>query len=118
MLRAVGRSSACDSPLAYADTPLPIGFGKSISQPFIVAVMTDPFDVQPTDTVLEIGTGLGYQAAILTQLAQFVMAWRAFPPDRETQPHALERGAQARSVSRARSTRIGARVDGSRPVDF
>jgi protein-L-isoaspartate(D-aspartate) O-methyltransferase len=59
-------------PLAYADTPLPIGFGKSISQPFIVAVMTDLLDVQPTDTVLEIGTGLGYQAAILAHLAQRV----------------------------------------------
>ncbi|HUG22586.1 protein-L-isoaspartate(D-aspartate) O-methyltransferase [Piscinibacter sp.] len=59
-------------PLAYADGPLPIGFGKTISQPFIVAVMTDLLDVQPTDTVLEIGTGLGYQSAILAQLAQRV----------------------------------------------
>ena len=59
-------------PYAYADTPLPIGFGKTISQPFIVAVMTDLLDVQPTDTVLEIGTGLGYQSAVLAQLAQRV----------------------------------------------
>ena len=59
-------------PYAYADTPLPIGFGKTISQPFIVAVMTDLLDVQPTDTVLEIGTGLGYQSAILALLAQRV----------------------------------------------
>jgi protein-L-isoaspartate(D-aspartate) O-methyltransferase len=57
---------------AYADTPLPIGFGKTISQPFIVAVMTDLLDVQSTDTVLEIGTGLGYQSAILGLLAQRV----------------------------------------------
>jgi len=57
-------------PFAYADTPLPIGFGKTISQPFIVAVMTDLLDVQPTDTVLEIGTGLGYQSAVLALLAQ------------------------------------------------
>ena len=56
-------------PFAYFDTPLPIGFGKTISQPFIVAVMTDLLDVQPTDTVLEIGTGLGYQSAILAELA-------------------------------------------------
>jgi protein-L-isoaspartate(D-aspartate) O-methyltransferase len=56
-------------PFAYADSPLPIGFDKTISQPFIVAVMTDLLDVQPTDTVLEIGTGLGYQSAILAQLA-------------------------------------------------
>ncbi|MBT2326649.1 protein-L-isoaspartate(D-aspartate) O-methyltransferase [Variovorax paradoxus] len=59
-------------PYAYIDTPLPIGFGKTISQPFIVAVMTDQLDVQPTDTVLEIGTGLGYQSAILAELAQQV----------------------------------------------
>jgi protein-L-isoaspartate(D-aspartate) O-methyltransferase len=57
---------------AYADTPLPIGFGKTISQPFIVALMTDLLDVQATDTVLEIGTGLGYQSAILGQLAKRV----------------------------------------------
>ena len=59
-------------PYAYADTPLPIGFGKTISQPFIVAVMTDLLDVQPTDAVLEIGTGLGYQSAVLALLAQRV----------------------------------------------
>ncbi|RZL86329.1 MAG: protein-L-isoaspartate(D-aspartate) O-methyltransferase, partial [Variovorax sp.] len=59
-------------PWAYADTPLPIGFGKTISQPFIVAVMTDLLDVRPTDSVLEIGTGLGYQAAILAELANQV----------------------------------------------
>jgi protein-L-isoaspartate(D-aspartate) O-methyltransferase len=59
-------------PFAYADSPLPIGFDKTISQPFIVAVMTDLLDVQPTDTVLEIGTGLGYQSAIISQLARRV----------------------------------------------
>jgi len=59
-------------PYAYADTPLPSGFDKTISQPFIVAVMTDLLDLRPTDTVLEIGTGLGYQSAILAELAQHV----------------------------------------------
>ena len=59
-------------PFAYADSPLPIGFDKTISQPSIVAVMTDLLDVQPTDTVLEIGTGLGCQSAILAQLAHRV----------------------------------------------
>lgn len=54
---------------AYADTPLPIGFEKTISQPFIVALMTDLLDVRDSDTVLEIGTGLGYQAAVLGRLA-------------------------------------------------
>ena len=59
-------------PYAYADTPLPSGFDKTISQPFIVAVMTDLLDLRPTDTVLEIGTGLGYQSALLAELAQRV----------------------------------------------
>jgi protein-L-isoaspartate(D-aspartate) O-methyltransferase len=54
---------------AYANIPVPIGFGKTISQPFIVALMTDFLDIGPQDSVLEIGTGLGYQAAILAQLA-------------------------------------------------
>ena len=53
---------------AYADTPLPIGCGKTISQPFIVATMTDLLEPKPTDRVLDIGTGLGYQTAILSRL--------------------------------------------------
>jgi protein-L-isoaspartate(D-aspartate) O-methyltransferase len=59
-------------PYAYANVPLPIGFDKTISQPFIVALMTDLLDISADDTVLEIGTGLGYQAAILAQLARKV----------------------------------------------
>jgi protein-L-isoaspartate(D-aspartate) O-methyltransferase len=59
-------------PYAYADMPLPSGFDKTISQPFIVAVMTDLLELRPTDTVLEIGTGLGYQTALLAELAQHV----------------------------------------------
>ncbi len=54
---------------AYANMPLPIGHGKTISQPFIVALMTDLLDIAPTDRVLEIGTGFGYQAAVLAELA-------------------------------------------------
>jgi protein-L-isoaspartate(D-aspartate) O-methyltransferase len=61
-------------PYAYADSPLPIGFGKTISQPFIVAVMTELLDIQPTDSVLEIGTGMGYQSAILAELARRVFS--------------------------------------------
>jgi protein-L-isoaspartate(D-aspartate) O-methyltransferase len=56
-------------PVAYMNAPLPIGHGKTISQPFIVAIMTDLLDVGREDSVLEIGTGLGYQAAILAELA-------------------------------------------------
>jgi protein-L-isoaspartate(D-aspartate) O-methyltransferase len=56
-------------PYAYANVPLPIGFDKTISQPFIVALMTDLLDLSPQDRVLEIGTGMGYQAAVLAELA-------------------------------------------------
>jgi protein-L-isoaspartate(D-aspartate) O-methyltransferase len=57
------------TPHAYHDMPLPIGFDKTISQPFIVALMTDLLAPEPDDVVLDIGTGLGYQAAILAELA-------------------------------------------------
>jgi len=59
-------------PYAYADGPLPIGHEKTISQPFIVALMVDLLSVEPEDNVLEVGTGLGYCAAILGQLAEKV----------------------------------------------
>ena len=57
------------APFAYQDMPLPIGFDKTVSQPFMVALMTDLLDPQPHEEVLEIGTGLGYQTAILAELA-------------------------------------------------
>jgi len=57
---------------AYADQPLPIGAGQTISQPYIVALMTSLLDVQPGDRILEIGTGSGYQAAVLARLAREV----------------------------------------------
>src|SRR4051795_9535774 len=57
------------APAAYQDMPLPIGFDKTISQPFIVALMTDLLELRPQDAVLEVGTGLGYQSAILARLA-------------------------------------------------
>jgi protein-L-isoaspartate(D-aspartate) O-methyltransferase len=59
---------------AYDDTPLPIGFGKTISQPFMVALMTDLLAIQKHDKVLEIGTGFGYQTAILAELAEQVFS--------------------------------------------
>lgn len=59
-------------PLAYADRALPVGHGKTISQPFIVALMTDLLELKPEDKVLEIGTGLGYQTAVLSHLARRV----------------------------------------------
>ncbi len=57
---------------AYEDMPLPIGYGKTISQPFMVALMSDLLDIKEDDSVLEIGTGLGYQAAVLAELAENV----------------------------------------------
>lgn len=59
-------------PYAYLNRPLPIGFDKTISQPFIVALMTDMLEIRREDVVLEIGTGLGYQAAVLAELAHKV----------------------------------------------
>ena len=55
-------------PSAYENRPLPIGYGQTISQPYIVALMTDLLDPQPDDVVLEIGTGSAYQAAVLSGL--------------------------------------------------
>ena len=57
---------------AYANRPLPIGHGQTISQPYIVALMTDLLRVKPTDVVLEVGTGSGYQAAVLSPLVKQV----------------------------------------------
>jgi protein-L-isoaspartate(D-aspartate) O-methyltransferase len=57
---------------AYEDTPMPIGYGQTISQPYIVASMTELLGIRPGDRVLEIGTGSGYQAAVLAQLAKEV----------------------------------------------
>jgi protein-L-isoaspartate(D-aspartate) O-methyltransferase len=60
--------------MAYQDSPLPIGFDKTISQPFIGALMIDLLTVKPGDRVLEIGTGLGYQAAVLAELGAEVFS--------------------------------------------
>lgn len=58
--------------MAYADHPLPIGEGQTISQPYVVALMTGALKLKPTDRVLEIGTGSGYQAAVLAEIAREV----------------------------------------------
>ncbi|GIX41036.1 MAG: protein-L-isoaspartate O-methyltransferase [Leptospiraceae bacterium] len=64
---------------AYEDTPLPIGYNQTISQPFIVAYMTELLELKPKDKVLEIGTGSGYQAAILSLLAKEVYTIEIIP---------------------------------------
>lgn len=61
--------------LAYDNGPAPIGLGQTISQPYIVALMTDLLNTKPTDTLLEIGTGSGYQAAILSKLVKQVYSF-------------------------------------------
>ncbi len=65
---------------AYADHPLPIGYGQTISQPYIVALMTELLDLQSTDRVLEIGTGSGYQAAILGEIVAEVYTVEIIEP--------------------------------------
>jgi protein-L-isoaspartate(D-aspartate) O-methyltransferase len=64
---------------AYADHPLPIGFGQTISQPYIVALMSEALEVKPGDRVLEIGTGSGYQAAILAEMGVEVYTVEIIP---------------------------------------
>jgi protein-L-isoaspartate(D-aspartate) O-methyltransferase len=76
---------------AYADMPLPIGFGQTISQPFIVALMTDLLDLKPGAKVLEIGTGSGYQAAVLSPLAERVYTIEIVPPLGEAAHNVLRR---------------------------
>jgi len=65
--------------LAYIDEPLPIGFGQTISQPYIVAKMTELLELNKNDKVLEIGTGSGYQAAILAELCKEVYTIEIIP---------------------------------------
>ena len=65
---------------AYANRPLPIGHGQTISQPYIVALMTDLLDVKPGDRVLEVGTGSGYQAAVLAEIAGAVYSIEIVEP--------------------------------------
>jgi protein-L-isoaspartate(D-aspartate) O-methyltransferase len=64
---------------AYGDRPLPIGFGQTISQPYMVARATELADPRPTDRVLEVGAGCGYQAAVLARLAAEVYAIEIMP---------------------------------------
>ncbi len=92
--------------LAYHDTPLPIGFDKTISQPFIGAVMLDLLALEPQEVVLEVGTGLGYQAAVMAELAARVFSVEIVEE--------LASGAELR-LERLGYAKVGLRVgDGSR----
>ncbi len=76
---------------AYANRPLPIGRGQTISQPFIVALMTDLMEIKPGDKVLEVGTGSGYQAAVLAELAGRVYTIEIVEPLAREAAERLER---------------------------
>ncbi|GAB4317249.1 MAG: protein-L-isoaspartate(D-aspartate) O-methyltransferase [Candidatus Sumerlaeia bacterium] len=76
---------------AYEDGPLPIGLGQTISQPYIVALMTELLDPRPSDIVLEIGTGSGYQSAVLSHLVQHVYTVERHPELALTARERLER---------------------------
>lgn len=65
--------------LAYEDIPLPIGLDQTISQPLIIAMMTEALELTGDEKVLEVGTGSGYQAAIIAELARFVVTTERFP---------------------------------------
>lgn len=77
---------------AYRDSPVPIGHGQTISQPYIVAFMSEALDVQPEHAVLEIGTGSGYQAAVLSVLARQVYTIEIVPPLAEQARETLKQG--------------------------
>jgi len=76
--------------LAYEDIPLPIGLDQTISQPFIVALMTEALELTGSEKVLELGTGSGYQVAILAELAQVVVTVERLPPLAEAAKRVLD----------------------------
>jgi protein-L-isoaspartate(D-aspartate) O-methyltransferase len=86
--RLISQQTSCAQ--AYADRPLPIGNGQTISQPYIVALMTELAEVKPDDVVLEIGTGSGYQAAVLAKLARKVCTVEIVKPLGEQAAAALK----------------------------
>ena len=89
-----------EKPFAYDNRPLPIGHGQTISQPYIVALMTDLIDPQPGDRVLEIGTGSGYQAAILAEIVDTVFTIEIIEPLHATAAERLERLGYGNVVTR------------------
>jgi protein-L-isoaspartate(D-aspartate) O-methyltransferase len=94
-------------PFAYIDQPLPIGFGKTISQPFIVALMTHLLELTPAHRVLEIGTGSGYQAAILAELAGEVYTVESIPELAAQSASRLARLAYGNIAVRMGNGRLG-----------
>ena len=94
VLGTVGRHRFVPSHLqssAYENRPLPIGYGQTISQPYIVALMTDLLELEADDVVLEIGTGSGYQAAILSRLVSQVYSIEIVPELAKSASQLLQR---------------------------
>lgn len=87
-------------PHAYENRPLPIGYGQTISQPYIVAAMTDLLNLKPGHVVLEIGTGSGYQAAVLAELARAVYTIEIVAPLAQQATERLRRLGYANAHSR------------------
>lgn len=87
--------------LAYADRPLPIGEGQTISQPYIVALMTEVLGLQGTEKVLEIGTGSGYQAAVLAEIVPQVYTIEIIPELAETAKERLQQMGYSNIIVRA-----------------
>jgi len=77
-------------PFAYEDRPLPIGLGQTISQPFIVALMTESLELTGNEKVLELGTGSGYQTAIIAELTRLVITTERLPVLAETAKKVLD----------------------------
>jgi len=101
-MRAVPRHEfvpAAERRMAYDDHPLPIGHGQTISQPYIVALMTELAGVRPGGRVLEVGTGSGYQAAVLVELGADVYSIEILAPLSQAARRALTRTGHARRVS-------------------
>ncbi len=93
--------SSGDESVAYRNRPLSIGMGQTISQPFIVALMTDLLEIKPGDKVLEIGTGSGYQAAVLAELGAKVYSIEI------VEPLAREAAKRLKELGYGVETRIG-----------
>ncbi len=85
---------------AYADHPLPIGYGQTISQPYIVALMTEALALAPGDRVLEIGTGSGYQAAVLVEITDQVYSVEIVPELAEQAAENLRQAGYAQVETR------------------
>lgn len=109
-MRRVARHAFVDSAergSAYGNFPLPIGHGQTISQPYIVAIMTELLEIAPGSRVLEVGTGSGYQAAVLAELAEEVYSLEVVPALAEAARERLTRMGYTNVQVRQGNGRLG-----------